>query len=55
MKTFEPPRTLEMGGDGNGLYPPGDEKGRSYYYWNETLASCRAVLRRGCFGPALVA
>ena len=33
MKTFEPPRTLEMGGDGNGLYPPGDEKGRSYYYY----------------------
>ena len=32
MKTFEPPRTLEMGGDGNGLYPHGDEKGRSYYY-----------------------
>ena len=32
MKTFEPPRTLEMGGDGNGLYPPGDEKGRSYKY-----------------------
>jgi hypothetical protein len=27
MKTFEPPRTLEMGGDGNGLYPKGDEKG----------------------------
>ena len=26
MKTFEPPRTLEMGGDGNGLYPPGMKK-----------------------------
>jgi hypothetical protein len=25
MKTFEPPRTLAMGGDGNGLYPHGDE------------------------------
>ena len=34
MKTFEPPRTLEMGGDGNGLYPHGDEKGRSYYYYD---------------------
>ena len=32
MKFFEPPRTLAMGGDGNGLYPHGDEKGRSYYY-----------------------
>jgi hypothetical protein len=30
MKTFEPPRTLAMGGDGNGLYPHGDRKGRSY-------------------------
>jgi hypothetical protein len=30
MKFFEPPRTLAMGGDGNGLYPHGDEKGRSY-------------------------
>ena len=33
METFEPPRTLEMGGDGNGLYPHGDEKRRSYYYY----------------------
>ena len=32
MKTFEPPRTLAMGGDGNGLYPHGDEKGRSLNY-----------------------
>jgi hypothetical protein len=32
MKFFEPPRTLAMGGDGNGLYPHGDGKGRSYYY-----------------------
>ncbi len=32
MKFFEPPRTLAMGGDGNGLYPHGDEKGRSWKY-----------------------
>ena len=32
MKSFEPPRTLAIGGDGNGLYPHGDGKGRSYKY-----------------------
>jgi hypothetical protein len=47
MKFVEPPRTLAMGGDGNGLYPHGDEKGRSYSHclwrlsvWPDFVAGC---------------
>ena len=49
MKTFEPPRTLEMGGDGNGLYPPGDEKGRSY--WGQSIWWCKSGLVKTLIVP----
>jgi len=44
MKSFEPARTPVIGGDGNGVYPHGDGKGRScYYYYKETVHYSKTV------------